>query len=184
MVLCSSRLQKTLNQIIELIHLGLLQSTEAYRLLRGELALPTFGLLSVYFRNTKNQFQSKQIYVSPHRYQACSDFEGYLLHVTVWESLTEATVRPPHGCQLPPSFLLYPGPHHCTFCYPHPMDPSCSNSQINPKIRKIASGQPHPQQLGLAPITLLNQDPGAQHWPLPLLLPESGYSILGIVTRK
>lgn len=43
---------ETLNQIIDQIHFQLLQSTEAHRLLRRELALSTFGFLSVCFRNT------------------------------------------------------------------------------------------------------------------------------------
>lgn len=43
-----------------LIHRGLLQSTEARRLLRREGALSTFGFPSVYFRNTKKKSISIQ----------------------------------------------------------------------------------------------------------------------------
>lgn len=96
-----------------LIHRGLLQSTEARRLLRREGALSTFGFPSVYFRNTKkNQFQSKRIYVPPHRNQACSVFEGCLLHVTAWESPSSATLGPHHGYRPPLSCPLYRGPHN------------------------------------------------------------------------
>lgn len=44
-----------------LIHRGLLQSTEARRLLRREGALSTFGFPSVYFRNTKKKKKSISI---------------------------------------------------------------------------------------------------------------------------
>lgn len=60
-----TQLQKTLNQTIDLIHPGLLQPTEAYRLLRRELALSTFGFLCLFYKYKKNyQFQSKWLDVS------------------------------------------------------------------------------------------------------------------------
>lgn len=51
---------ETLSQTTGLIHRGLLQSTEARRLLRREGALSAFGFLSVYFRNTKKKSISIQ----------------------------------------------------------------------------------------------------------------------------
>lgn len=59
---------ETLNQIIDQIHFQLLQSTEAHRLLRRELALSTFEFLSVYFRNTKKKINSNpRGFMCPHK---------------------------------------------------------------------------------------------------------------------
>lgn len=112
-----TQLQKTFNQTIDLIHPGLLQPTEAYRLLRRELALSTFGFLCLFYKYKKiYQFQSKWLDVSPQRNQLCSVFEIYLLHVTSGESPHQTTLRPHHGYQCNPSCLLYAGPHNWTFC--------------------------------------------------------------------
>lgn len=59
------QLQKTLNQTTDLIHPGLLQPTEDYRLLRRELALSTFGFLCLFHKYKKKSISIQLFDVSP-----------------------------------------------------------------------------------------------------------------------
>lgn len=110
------QLQKTLNQTTDLIHPGLLQPTEDYRLLRRELALSTFGFLCLFHKYKKKINFNPTVWCFPTRNQLCCVFEIYLLHVISGESPQQATLRPRHGYQSHPSCPLYPGPHNWTFC--------------------------------------------------------------------
>lgn len=135
-MLCSPWLQKMLNQIIELIHLGLLQFIEAYRLLRRELALSAFGFLSVYFRNTKNLLQSKQIYVFLTQIWGMLSLWGLFITCDclglTYLGCCQAAPRKPASIFI----SSLPRSPRLDLLFPLLMDHSCSNSQTNPKIWK------------------------------------------------
>lgn len=155
-MLCSPWLQKTLNQIIELIHLGLLQFIEAYRLLKRELALSAFGFLSVYFRNTKNLLQSKQIYVFLTQIWGMLSLWGLFITCDclglTYLGCCPATPRKPASIFI----SSLPRSPRLDLLFPPPDGPFLFQFPDQSKDMKTASRAPHPQELGWASITLLN----------------------------